>query len=91
MAIRMMLVGVDTFSLTLNKRLRTENELRRGKRVKMRNETVGVLCVLLPYQISTPLPATALKTPPITPTKTVMDKKSCRKSRKIIFKRFALT
>ena len=31
MAIRMMLVGVDTFSLTLNRRLSTENELRREK------------------------------------------------------------
>ena len=29
MAMRMMLVGVDTFSLTLNRRLSTEKELRR--------------------------------------------------------------
>ena len=31
MAIRMMLVGVDTFSFTLNRRLSTEKELRREK------------------------------------------------------------
>ena len=29
MAMRMMLVGVDTFSLTLNRRLSTEKELKR--------------------------------------------------------------
>ena len=29
MAIKMMLVGVDTFSLTLNRRLSTEKELKR--------------------------------------------------------------
>ena len=31
MAIRMMLVGVDTFSLTLNRRLSTEKELRKNR------------------------------------------------------------
>ena len=56
--------------------------------MKMMNATVAVL---LPYQISTPLPDTALKIPPITPTKTAMDKKSCRKCRKIMFMRFAPT
>ena len=40
MAIRIMLVGVDTFSLTLNSRLSTEKELRRGRWAKMRKMTV---------------------------------------------------
>ena len=31
MAIKMMLVGVDTFSLTLNRRLSTEKELRKNR------------------------------------------------------------
>ena len=36
MAIKMMLVGVDTFSLTLNRRLSTEKELKKDYELKLR-------------------------------------------------------